>query len=386
MRSAASILVMLLVVHSFARGDDAATAFEQRVLPVLKAHCTTCHGGEKPEAGFDLTAAPSLDQLQTQGDHWFNVLERVEAGSMPPEDSDPIEPAGKRTLIAWIRGDLTQLLNEQQRKVGRSRFRRLSRNEYANVVQDIFGIRPPVVRLMPGDGRVDGYDKVSAALPFSPASTEGHLQIAEEIVNRMFQHPQTPEQFRLWSRGSEQSKGHLLELEDNWNVSFNSDANSGALRKANADGSPGGGFPGPRKPGRHRLRMNVYGFALESFDVMGGFRTNYRTVSTDDKGLKPGQEKNAAKWRDGLPVDCSGITPDGKPFANVRELRQMLAQNPYQLARGVTRHLITYATGEPATPIDQPAIEAIVKDAARDDYGLRSIVHAVIQSELFRFK
>jgi hypothetical protein len=64
----------------------------------------------------------------------------------------------------------------------------------------------------------------------------------------------------------------------------------------------------------------------------------------------------------------------------------MLAKNPDQLARGVTRHLLTYATGQPATPLDQSTIEAIVKNTAKDEYGLRSLVHGVIQSELFRMK
>ena len=70
----------------------------------------------------------------------------------------------------------------------------------------------------------------------------------------------------------------------------------------------------------------------------------------------------------------------------MQQLRQMLAKNPEQLARGVTRHLITYATGAPATHLDQRAIDAIVNRAARENYGLRSLVHGVVQSELFRSK
>lgn len=126
-------------------------------------------------------------------------------------------------------------------------------------------------------------------------------------------------------------------------------------------------------------RFDPYGFALESLDVMGNFRTSYR-VANGEKG------KSQKTWTDGLPVDCSGITPSGQPFANVRELRQMLSDQPDQLARGVTRHLLTYATGEPATSIDQPTIETIASDAANEQYGLRALVHGVVQSELFRFK
>jgi hypothetical protein len=64
----------------------------------------------------------------------------------------------------------------------------------------------------------------------------------------------------------------------------------------------------------------------------------------------------------------------------------MLAADPAQLAGGVARHLVTYATGAAATPVDDPAIEAIVKAAASSDYGLRSIVHAVVQSDAFGCK
>jgi hypothetical protein len=85
-------------------------------------------------------------------------------------------------------------------------------------------------------------------------------------------------------------------------------------------------------------------------------------------------------------VDCSGTTPDGKSFGDIKELRRLLAQDPSQLAHGVTRHLLTYATGELVSPLDQSAIEAIVSGAAKDTYGLRSLIHGIVQSDLFRSK
>ncbi|MFM8534184.1 MAG: DUF1585 domain-containing protein, partial [Acidimicrobiia bacterium] len=126
-------------------------------------------------------------------------------------------------------------------------------------------------------------------------------------------------------------------------------------------------------------KFDPYGFALESFDVMGNHRTSYRQIDCT-------APKGKSQWKDGLPVDSTGVTPDGKAFAGVKKLREMLAKQPNQLARGVTRHLLTYATGQPATPLDQPTIEAIVKGAAKDDYGLRSLVHGIVQSETFRSK
>ncbi|MBJ7305872.1 MAG: DUF1585 domain-containing protein, partial [Gemmataceae bacterium] len=79
-------------------------------------------------------------------------------------------------------------------------------------------------------------------------------------------------------------------------------------------------------------------------------------------------------------------SPEGAAFSGIKQLREILAKNPDQLARGVTRNLVTYSTGSPASQLDQKAIEAIVKNSQPDDYGLRSIIHGVIQSDLFRSK
>ena len=806
-------LCTLTVVTAASRADDAAATFKDRVLPVLTANCVRCHGGDAPKAKLNLSGERTLDRLRKDSALWFRVMERVEEGSMPPATATPLGPADKQVIAAWVRAELTDSLSDQVRKEGRSKFRRLSRNEYANTVQDLFGIRPPVVRLLPSEGRIDGYDKLSAALPFSSAGTAGTLKITEDLLSRLLNPPSPKQQgrtYRLWAFRSEQSNGHILELPDDWKVSFNTDTTSGPLRKERS------GFPGPRVPGVHRLRLSVYayqtdkplafgiyvghvfaypqvldldkvleappgkpvvletevylrtgrdsdlptddgirlipfglgvqvpkntlasnckgpglaavqwvdveepemplpgdrwlcadmtpafrdnflrpgatlknaklptddittvlrntfrrvgarlyrrdlteaelaaaldrfrkdieggvplstafrdelanlmtapdflavveqpgpltdfalasrlayflwnstpddellevartkrltdpkvlraqterllndpraqrfvndfvdqwlglwgidnttpdrdlypeyddllkissvmetrasfqrmlsknlsvrefvapqwalvngplaklyglsgvsgiefqevrlpadspfggiwtqaatmkvtangtltspvkrgvwvaerllgipippppaniepvepdtrgaktlreqlalhagkgscracharfdsfGFALESFDVMGNFRTKHRVADPDFAKLPPARRPNQARWREGLPVDCSGVTPDGKVFADVRELRQMLASKPEQLARGVTRHLITYATSEPATQLDQRTIDAIAKGASGDDYGLRSLVHGVVQSELFRSK
>jgi len=255
-------VILLFVSHTTARAEDASTAFQKRVLPLLKEHCTGCHGGKNPKAKLDLSGPRSLEQLGAQSHQWFSVLEKIESGAMPPEDEQPLKPAEKQALAAWVRGDFSDHLLAKQRSEGRSKFRRLSRNEYANTVQDIFGIRPPVKKLMPGDGRVDGYDRVSTALPFSTAVTEGQLAIAEMIVEKMFDLPAETKTTRLWANDTGQSGGHALELPDGWWVSFNSDSTSGRLDKEAPDGKRNR-FPGPRKTGLHRLRMHIYGYQTD---------------------------------------------------------------------------------------------------------------------------
>ena len=120
--------------------------------------------------------------------------------------------------------------------------------------------------------------------------------------------------------------------------------------------------------------------------MTGGFRKNYREVDPAVVALSPHQRKGRPTWRDGLPVDPSGKTPDGRTFSGIEELRQLFSKNSEQLGRGVTRHLLTYATGAPASVLDQQAIERIVKSTAADEYGLRALIHGLVQSDLFRLK
>jgi hypothetical protein len=52
----------------------------------------------------------------------------------------------------------------------------------------------------------------------------------------------------------------------------------------------------------------------------------------------------------------------------------------------LAKQLTIYATGAPVRFSDRAQIEQIVDTAQADQYGLRRMVHQVVQSELFRNK
>ncbi|WP_414660822.1 DUF1592 domain-containing protein [Horticoccus sp. 23ND18S-11] len=136
----------------------------------------------------------------------------------------------------------------------------------------------------------------------------------------------------------------------------------------------------------HR-KMDPPGFALESFDVMGAWRDRYRGVSPDKPGEKGlGKNGQPFEWHYGLPVDSAGELPDGRPFANVREFKQLILASEAQVAGNLARQLAIYATGAPVRFSDRPQIDAIVKAAQPQAYGVRSLVHALVQSDLFLAK
>jgi hypothetical protein len=129
-------------------------------------------------------------------------------------------------------------------------------------------------------------------------------------------------------------------------------------------------------------KIDPPGFALESFDVIGGWREYYR-LSNWVAGAKavPGQI-----YLQGPNVDATGETADGQTFQNIDEFKQLLLKDKDQVARALCERLVTYATGGAPEPADKLELEAIVARAHGKNYGLRTLVHEIIQSKMFQNK
>ena len=130
-------------------------------------------------------------------------------------------------------------------------------------------------------------------------------------------------------------------------------------------------------------KIDPAGFALENFDVMGGWRDRYRAVGggKPDPGLGKGGQK--FEFHAALPVDASGVLPDGRAFADIREFKRLLLADETQLARNLARQLTVYATGAPVGFADRAAVEQILVRARAHRYGVRTLVHEMVQSPLF---
>ena len=133
-------------------------------------------------------------------------------------------------------------------------------------------------------------------------------------------------------------------------------------------------------------KIDPAGFALENFDVMGGWRDRYRAEggSTPEKGLAKSGQKFTFHYA--LPVDASGELPDGRKFRDIQEFKKLLLADEKQIARNLVRQLTVYATGAPVRFADREPIETILRNTSPSQYGVRSLVHALVQSELFRNK
>jgi mono/diheme cytochrome c family protein len=135
------------------------------------------------------------------------------------------------------------------------------------------------------------------------------------------------------------------------------------------------------------VKIDPAGFALENFDVVGGWRERYRALGEGGE-RPPGRGKNGQPFTfyPAQTVDPSGVLPDGRAFKDVRELKRLLARDERQIARNLARQLVTYATGAPVRFGDRPRIEAILDRTKTGNYGVKSLIYAIVDSELFRSK
>ncbi|MDX2033307.1 MAG: DUF1592 domain-containing protein [Blastocatellia bacterium] len=133
-------------------------------------------------------------------------------------------------------------------------------------------------------------------------------------------------------------------------------------------------------------KIDPAGFALENFDVFGGWRDRYRALGEGEKA--PGIGKNGQRFafRLAQPVDPAGTLPDGRRFQDVRELKRLLLEDERQIARNLAGQLVVFGTGAPVRFGDRPKIEAILDRAAPKGYGVRSLIQTIIESEIFRNK
>jgi mono/diheme cytochrome c family protein len=108
--------------------------------------------------------------------------------------------------------------------------------------------------------------------------------------------------------------------------------------------------------------IDPLGFALENFDVIGGWRT------IDEAGK---------------PVDASGSTVGGEKVDGLGGLRSLLLARPEQFPRTLTEKLLSYALGRRIEYSDQPAVRKIVRDAAAGGYRWSSLILGIVESPPF---
>ena len=125
------------------------------------------------------------------------------------------------------------------------------------------------------------------------------------------------------------------------------------------------------------------GFALESFDVIGGWRDRYRSQEKGDNANRKLHGRNVWEYKLGLPVDATGELPDGRKFKDMIEFKKLLLEQRDQVLKNVTERLLIYSTGAGIRFADRTEVARITASVKAKGSGLRTLLHEVVESPLF---
>ena len=132
----------------------------------------------------------------------------------------------------------------------------------------------------------------------------------------------------------------------------------------------------------HKL-FDPVGFALENFDICGGWRERYRGLEEGEPVTGIDRAGHDFSYRLSHPVDPRGSLPNGQTFADIRVLKALLVASPRQLARNLLHQFTAYATGGPVRFSDRRDIEAILDGCEADGYRVRDLLQGFVASSIF---
>jgi mono/diheme cytochrome c family protein len=164
-----------------ATDDD---VFEERIRPILAAHCFHCHGPDEREAALRFDEIDPDLVHGVDGYVWEYARDLLNAGDMPPASAPQPSPEDRRALVNWITAGLTEAarVHEPDRVAV---VRRLNRQQYTRTLQELLDLSIDFGAPLPADGTSHmGFSNDGETLRASPLHFELYEQIAREALER----------------------------------------------------------------------------------------------------------------------------------------------------------------------------------------------------------
>jgi mono/diheme cytochrome c family protein len=255
-------LCLALLLPAAAPPGGAAPAdsedFDKAVRPFLEAHCVRCHGPAKQKGEFRVDTLTRDFANAGAAVRWGDVLERLNTGEMPPKGEPKPKPDESARVVEWVTARLKEGEATRSAKRERVTFHKLTREEYANSVQDLLGVRYDAADPtgLPEDPNWHGFERIGSVLSLSPAHVEKYFAAAEAILVEAFPEKAPEKKLTRWTpfdcRGWNRKKMEEQGLADK-------------VRLDLWPGIPIGGHPGSVKEftahvgGEYRIRIKLSG-------------------------------------------------------------------------------------------------------------------------------
>ena len=229
----------------------------------LNKHCVGCHGPKKAKGDLRLDKLSRDFKSGVDGQVWAEVVEKINAGEMPPED----EPQPTADEIGKVIAQLDERIREGRAARMAKRppvaHYRLSRKEYQNTVYDLLGVRYDPAK--PGELNADtlwhGYERIGSELSLSPSHVERYYKAAETVLSRAFPRKLVePKKIKKTAAELRYSGGKTQQVHlDRFGIKRPLRQLIFPGRLQNAFSSGWFGRTGPEHSGLYRARMQVSG-------------------------------------------------------------------------------------------------------------------------------
>ncbi|MFT5526817.1 MAG: mono/diheme cytochrome c family protein [Pirellulaceae bacterium] len=189
---ASAFAILLATTMANAKPPDgtstAAIGYAGTVKPFVTRHCVACHGAKTAKAGYRIDRIGSDFTAPSVAEQWKEVIDRINAGEMPPKGQPRPEAKQSAAMVAWVNERLRAVELAAHDTGGRIPMRRLNRDEYANTVRDLLRLDElvvrPLIEELPADGLAEGFDRLGAALFFDQTQIERSLAVGAKIAAR----------------------------------------------------------------------------------------------------------------------------------------------------------------------------------------------------------
>ena len=169
-------IAVFTISSAYAQGQ--AATFQHTVQPFLATHCAGCHNDKQKVASLSFDAFRDPGNVVTQTGVWEKILDRLNAGTMPPPGSTRPAKAEVTAVTKWIE---SLVGTGRESNPGRITARRLNRTEYNNTIRDLLAVPIQPANEFPVDDSGYGFDNIGDVLTVSPMLMEKYMAAAAKV-------------------------------------------------------------------------------------------------------------------------------------------------------------------------------------------------------------
>ena len=161
--------------------------FNRSIKHLLIKNCLECHGPKLSEGRLRIDQIEPNLQTANNSDQWREIYNALANNAMPPDDANDskLSNADRQLIIDWISQELSKASLANRNNSTHSSFRRLTKYEFKNALEDLLNVSLPTSnRLPPEVASEEGFKNSSELLQMSAMQFETIREIALDALQR----------------------------------------------------------------------------------------------------------------------------------------------------------------------------------------------------------